>query len=614
MRKSQPSTGARPWRAGLVVAAAAATAVAGLAAPAYAADVAVTVTPTQVVTGSVITFTGTNVLSGITAPGGRFVASTGTCPATYDGTSGGTAASTLTKTDANGGTITVPSGLTAAAYKICLYANATTGAIAGHSSSTVTVVNSGTFASPGPTGGGTQTFTGTGLFTSVTGTIGVTFTAAATSCPDKYTPTSTSATVITGTAARSGNNTATVTVPSTLVAGTNYQVCLYNGTTSGSSALLARATTTYTVAAPIVISPRNGPAGGGYSITVAAATANSLTSSGPGVTFTTGSCTSTYTDGGGSADPWAGVVTKISNSKVAVAVPAGVTTTDPTATYSVCLYNGTSGTSPLLGAPAILTIAPALSFGTVLVSVNGATAGALPGSGPAQGNTLVAFSGITGLPTQAAVDAGATLSASLGGSPITDLEVTDTDEITGYTSAHAAGNAKLTVTTAAGSVQTTADAFTFSYGITTQPSTAPSTATAVTLDILGSGFGSLTYSSSAEATGSTTPGGGAGVGVYLVTNGWYAAATGTGSNGVKVWVTGLITQCTGVTKISDNEMICTLNLTKSFDGSFHYNTGAVPDGVYNVAVVNDASLTTTLQVDVNVSRISSGSVFTVANY
>jgi hypothetical protein len=609
MRKSQPSTGVRPLRAGLVVAATAVTAVAGLAAPAYATDVAVTITPAQAITGTVVTFAGTNVLSGITAPGGRFVLSTATCPTAYNGANGGTAAVTLVKTDANGGTVVVPA-LAAGAYKLCLYADATSGAIAGHSSSSLTTVASGTIPSPGSNAGGAQTFTSTGAFTSVTGTIGVTFTKDATSCPDKYTPTSTTATVISGTAVKAGSNAATVTVPNTLVVGTNYLTCLYNGSTAASSTLLARATANYSVMPPITISPKNGPAGGGYSMTVAAATANSITSSTPGVTYTTGNCTALYTDGGGSADPWAGVVTKISNSKVAVAVPAGVTTTDPTATYNVCLYNGVSGSSALLGAPGVLTIAPALAYGTMTVSVNGATGGSLPGSGPAQGGTLVAFKGITGLPSQAAVVAGATLSATLGTSPITGLEVTATDEITGYTTPHAAGNEKLTVTTSAGSVTTTGNAFTFSYGVTSTPSTAAGTATTVTLDILGSGFGSLTYAAGAEADATHTPGGAPGVGVYLVNNGWYAAAEGAD----KVWTTGLITQCTGVTKISDTELICTLDLTKSFDGTYHYVPGTVPDGVYDVAVVNDASLTTTLAVDTNISRVSSGSVFTVASY
>jgi len=601
MRKSQSTSGIRPLRAGIAVAATAAAAVVGLAAPAYAADIAVTLTPTQAPTagGQVVTFTGSTVLTSIATgvAGARWVASTATCGGTYD-IGGGTTGGVATKTDANSGTVVTPA-LAAGSYKLCLYATNTTGAIAGHSTTFVTVVPSGTVPSPGPTAGGDFTLTATSAFTTATGTLGVTYTAAATTCPDKYTP---AAPAIIGTAVRAGNNTATVTAPNTLLVNTSYQVCVYGGTVATTSSLLARGTGAMTVKPAVTISPKNGPSGGNYTMTLSTPTAV-ITNSTPVALITLTSCPVGYVVGSG-VDPWAGGVTKISNSKVAVSVPAGVATTDPTAAYNVCLYNGAAGA--LLGAPGILTVAPALSFGTISVSVNGA--GANPtGGGPAQGGTAVTITGITGLPTQGSIDAGATLTARLGNSPITGLTVTAPTAISGTTSPHAAGDETLTVTTAAGSATTPGTVFTFSYGITSAPNTAATDAS-VTVDVLGSGFDSLTFSSTAEADASDPPANG--VGVFLVSNEWYALADSTNS----IIAAGLVAQCVNVTKISDVELICTLNLADSLDSAGLLLAGTeVPQGAYNVAVVNDSDAAT-LTVDANISRISSASVFTVADY
>ncbi|HET6483528.1 MAG TPA: IPT/TIG domain-containing protein [Actinoplanes sp.] len=602
MRKSQSTSGIRPLRAGIAVAATAAAAVVGLAAPAYAADVAVTTTPTQASTagGQVITFSGTNVLNLIAdaTAGARWILSTATCGAAYDTANNGTAGGTATKSDASSGTVVLPA-LALGTYKLCLYATAAPGgAIAGHSTTTVSVVPFAPVPGTGPITGGDFTLTSTGAFTTATGTLGVTYTAAATTCPDKYTPTAPSTTILTGTAVKSGNNAATVTVPNTLLAGVNYQVCVYGGTVAASSSLLVRSTGAMTVKPAISISPRNGPAATAYTLTASTATPV-ITNASPVAHITSGFCPATY-NGSSVVDPFVGVVTKISNSKVAVAVPTGVTTANPTAAFNVCVYNGTG--NALVGAPATLTVAPALSFSGVTVSVNGGTA-AGTGDGPAQGGSLVTITGISGLPTQDSVNAGATLTARFGNSPLTGLTVSGST-ITGTTSPHAAGAETLTVTTAAGSA-TSASIFTFSYGITTAPNTALYESV-VTLDILGSGF-DLLGSASAKATNAAVPG--AGVGVFLVNNSWYGTAEGN-----DIVAAGLVAQCANVIKISDVELICTLDLGESLDASGFLDVGnSVARGVYNVALVNDAS-TSTVTVDSNVSRISSSSVFTVADY
>jgi hypothetical protein len=613
MRKSQSTTGFRPLRAGIAVAATAAAVVAGTSTPAFAADVAVTVTPAQVPSagGTVLTVSGTNVFNGITAPGARFVAGTAACGTAYTTTPVvGTASGTVTKTGTDAGTVVVPSGLTPGSYKLCLFADTSSGAIAGHSSTNITVVPSVSINAPGPSAGNNVVpFTSTGTFTTATTGVGVTFTPTATPatavCADRYTTTATGTTIVTGAAARSGtdaNNTVNITMPSTLTQGTQYVVCLYNGTVAGTSALLARATNTYSVLPQATLNPKNGASGTTYTITLSTPTPL-ITASAPAVTFTTTACPTTYATGS-SAQPFAsGTVTKISNSKLAVVVPATVTATVPTA-FNACLYaDNTSGA--LLAAAPTLTVAPGAGFTTVVISSNGQTVT----GGPAQGGSVLTFTGLSGLPTPTEVANGATLSASFGKSPLTDVTPISANSFSGTTTAHAAGADKLTVTTAAGSATTPATVYSFSYGITVTPNTAASGTPK--LDILGSGF--LNANISTPATASIAPTSTAGLGVFLVTNAWYPATT-------TILKTGLISQCTNIVIISDTELLCDLLLTNSIDPAnstqaygLAATPAAVPIGVYNIVVVNDVT-DTSLTADVDYSRISSGSTFTVAPY
>lgn len=595
MRTSQTSARARLIRAGLATAAVTAVVVTGTATPAFAADVEVTVSPTtsQVGGGNTLTISGTGVFTGITAPSARFVlGASATCPTTQAAATTASPAATVTKTSDNGGTVVVPSLPTAGTYKLCLYATtANAAAIAGHAANASnTVVSAPTFVLGNTTGtsaGGSLTLTGSvGPYLSNVTAVGALFTTAG-ACPATYNTTAPSMAM---TAIRSSASVATVTVPANMTTGTSYRVCLYNGTTVGTSTLVAAGasgSTTYTTLPGLTLSPTVGPTGGLNTITATASTSVFAGSPSPGVMFAKGvSCPATY--GAVTSVVTASGVQKISNTKILLTVPASVTLDvgEATTAYTVCVYaNATTGQQ--ITTSATYTVAPVLSVTSIS-----------PSGGPAQGGSEVTITG-TGFPYPA--DDDTVISVSLGGSPLTDVKVVSATSITGVTSAHAAGNATVTVTTAAGT-KSAASPFVYSYGVTVSPKTAP-TNTQVYVDILGVGFSSLTFGTGNPVTGPT------GSRVFLVKDAYVATEDGSTGN----WDTPPIQECTGVFPISDNEIVCQLDLGGTLNDDGTASGTDVQNGTYQIAVVKDSEPGATPAAG-DVSIISSGSTFTVAPY
>jgi len=346
MRTSHLSTRARLIRAGLATAAATVVVVAGTATPAFAADVEVTVTPTtsQVGGGNTLTFSGTGVLTGITTPSARFaLGASAVCPTTQAAPTAASPAGVVTKTNDNGGTVVVPPLPTAGTYKLCLYANTTNGAaIAGHAANASnTVVAAAQFvlgSTTGTSAGGPLTLTGAlGPFLTNVTTVGATFTTAGT-CPATY---ATAAPNMVMSVTKTSASVATITVPANMTSGTSYRVCLYNGVTAGTSALIATAAASglYTTLPGLTLSPTVGPTGGLNTITATASTSVFSGSPTPGVMFAKDvACPATY--GAVTGVVVASGVQKISNTKILFTVPASVTLDSGAATtpYSVCVY------------------------------------------------------------------------------------------------------------------------------------------------------------------------------------------------------------------------------------------------------------------------------------
>ena len=261
------------------------------------------------------------------------------------------------------------------------------------------------------TGGasGTITVSSTGFLTSVT-TPAAFFTVAS-SCVDPY-ATSTVAASLTTTAtiAKVNDDSATISVPSSLTLGTSgatkaYKICVYAGTTVGTSVL--KATGDYTLAPVATPTAVTGASGGGNTLTVNVPSAAPIfTTSTVATVFTaSGGCPAAY---GTPSATLAATATKVSTIQVTVPVPVGVGGTTGTS-YAICFYSSTNATTGLLLAASALT-----GYSVTLPSSTlSSTIGPVSTSGSPVNLTLTSSSAIlTGVTTPAVVMVAATGSCS----------------------------------------------------------------------------------------------------------------------------------------------------------------------------------------------------------
>jgi hypothetical protein len=197
--------------------------------------------------------------------------------------------------------------------------------------------------------------------------------------------------------------------------------------------------------------------------------------------------------------------------------------------YKICLYSSTSTSAGKL-----------LSSSTFTVANQPTATAVLPSSGSALGDSTITVTG-SNFPTTAN-----SISATLGGVPLTSITPVDANTFTAVTPAHSVGNVALVVTTAQGTASLP-NAFTYANSIRVSPNTAPSTVTAQDVDVQGTGFLNYNFSSTANT----------GAHVYLV-DGVYNGRLATGGS---VKANGAVADCGSILVISDNELICSLNLT-----------------------------------------------------
>jgi hypothetical protein len=434
-------------------------------------------------------------------------------------------------------------------------------------------------------------------------TYGTEFISGVTNCPSTYQTAST--TVLTSTTTKTSTSVLTATVPA-VTAGTSYLICSYNGTTASSSTLAARGKRNFTPYDTTLTSGTMNPTGGssGTATTVTITAPSALFTGTPAALVSYNTCPSTYVAGSTNMEPYAAVTTKISTSKIAVTIPstAIVGSMDVTTPWNVCVY-ASSSTGALVLTPITYSVAAVLSVSSATFAVGSGSA-ASTGSGPAQGGSSITIAGLTGIPTTA----GATLSATLGGSAINSITAIDATSFSGTTTAHAAGAVNLTVTTAAGTKSTTTTPYSFTYGVTITPNTGGSGTTPI-LDITGAGFSSLVFADVADATALDPDN----AYVLLTDNTWNAQ---TFSSDTDALDTKSVSYCNSVLQISDAEIICTLDLANSI-ASVTTNTPTfqatdVPVGTYTVTVVNSGEDLNAADFDYSI--VSSGSTFTVAPY
>jgi hypothetical protein len=274
----------------------------------------------------------------------------------------------------------------------------------------------------------------------------------------------------------------------------------------------------------------------------ASSTINFLTTTpAPGGIFTAGDrCPATYAVGTvGGVVYTAASVRKLANNRAGVTVPTsgvGIVNSLPTP-YQVCIYGDATATGKLIGNSVYtVTVVPGV------ISV-------FPDAGPSQGGATITVYG-SNLPTAAA-----SITATLGGSPLVVTPGSDT-YFTAVTPLHAvAENVPLIVTTSIGTFTLT-NAYDYANSITVSPNTGSNTMTTVDVDVTGVGFLSLPFASVTAAVNPNT----SDAHVYLV-NGVYDPASATG-DGAAPKGNGPVAECGNVQVVLDTELFCTLQLNQ----------------------------------------------------
>ena len=622
MRKS---TSIRKSRLAYAGASIAAVGAAVFVAPtaAFAAVEVTGLTPSGGPAGTVVTVTGGTGTFTTTTP--AFVlTNASTCPSTYTATISGSVAVAATspgRTSETQANFTVPSTLAAGRYAVCAYAGTAApnnGLLNGNTTPTAaqfyTVVPTTTLSPVSGASGGGNTITLTLPATAPLNTNNTAvFTPRANTCTGTY-GSPTSGTTATITPASGSTTSGTVVVPvgvaGALSAATPYSVCIYSsGSTIGSTtALTTVASAPYNVSLPAVTLNNTVGAGGngtttaGPNLTLSSAT-NFLT----GVTtaqaiFSTAACPAT--NPGATGSTFISSVLKTANNRAAVQVPIGAVAASGAPTqYNVCVYSDIAANSGRLLANAQYTAA---------VPPN--PTGVTPASGSSLGGDTITVTG-TNFPTAAG-----SITATLGGLPLTNVTPVDANTFTAVTPSHAAEtNVPLVVTTSTGTTTLTS-AFSFVNGISIAPNTAPNTATSVWVDVRGVGFSSLGFDDDPIAGGGTPTLTAARV--FLVDA--RGACTGNttscvGTNAYAPASANVLAECSTPAVISDNELFCQLNLAAgAINLAATPNPAAatittVPNGTYTLTVVNNGSPAAS-PANVTQSVISSGSTFTVAPF
>jgi IPT/TIG domain len=443
----------------------------------------------------------------------------------------------------------------------------------------------GTAATLNPTigltgGGNTIAITATtNIFSGVTA-IGAQYTTD--QCPATY---GTPAAGLTGTATRSGDAAASVTVPtgvtSTTAAPTRYSLCLYNGSTS-TSALISAAP--YSVS-QLALSQQTGPWQGGNTLDVTSPNPFLAGIDAPGVNLTSGACPSDYESTDTVGTSLTADVRKVTNNRLAFTVPplratAPAALPTPQPVWNVCVYAGTEdGTSDLVASS------------PYTVSTLHTATDVMPKAGPALGNSRIIVSG-TAFPQDGS------LTATLGGTPLTNIKVLSPTAFEAVTPAHVpANNVALAVTTPAGTY-ILPNAYSYTAALVVEPNTAPNTRS-VNVIIKGVGFQSANFN--AAGTNQTL----LGSHFYLV-KGIYASNEGVAASGIRA--NPPVAECRNVLVLKDTEAICTLNLTRRLNAAgTAYLTPAAPGAATTIG----APAVTTIGTTVN-SRVirSTSDLFT----
>jgi hypothetical protein len=309
-------------------------------------------------------------------------------------------------------------------------------------------------------------------------------------------------------------------------------------TTVAAAAVLATATPSWASTDVASVSPSSGPSGGTNLLTLSVASptaANAFVQGSASVIFVGASTCAASPNATYPVSPVASTFVLAANvrvltpSKLAVTVPSGVTTSLNAGVTSVCVYASDSSGSALLAAADSLYAVGAVPTITSITPI----------AAPAQGGgklTLVGTNLTSGTVT-------------VGGVALILPTVTST-QITGTIPAHSPGGPFPVVAsvTGGGSV-TKPNFFTYSNGLAVAPNTSPNTKAKTDVDVVGSGFTSMTFTTTNGQTPNDNN-----AHVYLVKGVYDSTKNGLAKTN------GQTTECQSVIVVSDSELVCSLYL------------------------------------------------------
>jgi hypothetical protein len=482
---------------------------------------------------------------------GIIMTTNASCPTNYTTTITGQTTgvgANVTKVDDSTVTFTVPTTLTlssglARTYQTCFYTGSTATSTALTDAPQPFILTPGitpSSSSGGPGGGNSLTFTAPTGSTPFSTAPGILFTT--TACPTTYgTPgtravtnvTKTSSSVVTGTVGAGVLATGTTTP---------YNVCFYAGTTS-TDALTGASLSPYNVTLPSIslsssVGSSTGSAPG--AITVSSTGDFLLGVTAPGIAFTTATAcptlypaTATYAAGttAGVIQASAGDIRVLGNRNLAVVVPALPLSLGTPSTYQVCVYNGSDTSTS--------TLVAASTYNSTTVHTLVAVT---PAAGSSLGGDQIVVTG-TGFPTSAG-----SITATLGGSPV-DVTPISATTFTAITPMHSPGTGlPLVVTTSAGT-RTLSNAYSFLNAVKVTPNSAPNTRKG-DVAVQGTGFAAANFGNNAGDAH-----------IYLVRGEYNSRAVVSGGNKLN----GAVQECKSVLVIDDNNLVCTLDLTRRLD-------------------------------------------------
>jgi hypothetical protein len=229
-----------------------------------------------------------------------------------------------------------------------------------------------------------------------------------------------------------------------------------------------------------------------------------------------------------------GSIRKVSSNRAIVTLPPlSLQNNQPTG-YQLCFYSSNNTQSGSLMGTSSYTA------GTVATPT-----GVIPAAGPAAGGNTITVVG-SDFPT----DPGR-ITATLGGTPLTNIQPINDKAFTALVSPHAAEDDVTLLVITPGGTKALPGAYSFTNPIQITPTTAPNTTSSVDVDVQGSGFMSINFGS----------GGSAGR-VFLVNGTYNGADTGGG-----VLANGPVAECRNALVVTDQELVCTLQLNRRLNNT-----------------------------------------------